>query len=269
MAGRRITILLAAGALLACSAPTAAAARHGAPQGWWQAAEGTLRGGAKGLHLRRHQPADRVQRHLSRCTDPHPEDDAALPGEGRPCRADQHRRETNSPAPRAPFPADRLLSWLPGEWTRLCIGAGQFRQTGIRGRGAHLPALQRRRPRRAEGRRLPEPAGGRQLRADQGAAPRPGQPWPEAGRRQARHRRRRPFARRYHDPRSRRQQLLPGSPDRRGERVVGRLAPLPGGSYFPQQTPPFLFVHGEADDTLAVRRKRRGLRRVDCRRRRS
>ena len=36
--------------------------------------------------------------------------------------------------------------------------------------------LSRSRPRRAEGRRLPESAGGRQLRADQGAAPRPGPP---------------------------------------------------------------------------------------------
>jgi fermentation-respiration switch protein FrsA (DUF1100 family) len=31
----------------------------------------------------------------------------------------------------------------------------------------------------------------------------------------------------------------------------GALLPFPGGSLFPPRTPPFLFVHGEADETLA------------------
>ncbi len=30
----------------------------------------------------------------------------------------------------------------------------------------------------------------------------------------------------------------------------GALLPFPGGSFFPKRTPPFLFVHGEADGTL-------------------
>lgn len=31
----------------------------------------------------------------------------------------------------------------------------------------------------------------------------------------------------------------------------GALLPFPGGSLFPERTPPFLFVHGQADETLA------------------
>ena len=31
----------------------------------------------------------------------------------------------------------------------------------------------------------------------------------------------------------------------------GALLPFPGGSFFSEPTPPFLFVHGEADGTLA------------------
>ena len=72
---------------------------------------------------------------------------------------------------------------------------------GLRGRRADLPAVERRRPRRPQARRLRQPARRRELRPRQRPAPGAHRPRPASHHRPPRRRRRRPLAGRHHHAR--------------------------------------------------------------------
>ena len=130
-------------------------------------------------------------------------------------------------APPRRLPARRLLARLRGQRPAVRAAAGPLRGPGLRRGRADVPAVERRRPRRAEARRLRQPARGRELRPRQGPAPGAHRPRPAPHHRPPRRRHRRPLARGHHDARPGAQHLLP-RPARRGRRRVLRPpAPLP------------------------------------------